>query len=63
MMADLVADPVSPRESPGPPRRARSSKNAVSRYTCLEQLLSVGVRIFEFEPTLLHQKIVIVDDE
>jgi cardiolipin synthase A/B len=26
-----------------------------------ESLLAVGVRIFEFEPTLLHQKIVIVD--
>jgi len=26
-----------------------------------ERLLEVGVRIFEFEPTLIHQKIVIVD--
>jgi cardiolipin synthase len=25
-------------------------------------LLEAGVRIFEFEPTLLHQKIIIVDD-
>jgi cardiolipin synthase len=28
-----------------------------------ERLLRAGVRIFEFEPTLIHQKIVIVDDE
>ena len=28
-----------------------------------ERLLRAGVRIFEFEPTLLHQKIVIVDEQ
>ena len=28
-----------------------------------ERLLRAGVRIFEFEPTLLHQKVVIVDGE
>jgi cardiolipin synthase len=28
-----------------------------------ERLLRAGVRIFEFEPTLLHQKVVIVDEQ
>ena len=37
----------------------------VRRAGCFlyEPLLRAGVRIFEFEPTLLHQKIVIVDGE
>jgi cardiolipin synthase len=37
----------------------------VRRAGCFlyEPLLRAGVRIFEFDPTLLHQKIVIVDGE